>query len=354
MKSIDNKLEHKDRDDILIHYPDEKTQKQNGRPTPWGKIIFCIAVYLGIIYLQAIGIFQTTVNGILAQVLVLISVYLAASCGRAGFFVGLSLNVINLIAILLAVLIDHKAEAITGLAVNIFTIVSISIIGVLTSRTQKEIDTRTQTEFRIREALGEKEVLLKEVHHRVKNNLQIISSLLNLQSNQIADQKTRDALRESQNRVRSMALIHEKLYQSSDLAKIDFSEYVKSLAADLFRSYQRGLGKVNLIVEADEVALELDRAIPCGLILNELITNALKYAFSEGRYGTLRVELRAGPDHEIKLQVADDGVGMPPGFDYRNADSLGIKLVQSLTAQLDGQLQVEQSNGTVFQISFKV
>lgn len=139
MKSIDNKLEHMNQDNILIHYPDEKTQKQNGQPIPWGMIIFCIAVYLGIIYLQAIGIFQATVNGVLAQFLVIISVYLAASSVRTGFLVGLSLNVLNLVSILLALLIDQKAEAITGLVVNIFTIVSISIIGVLTSRNARQL-----------------------------------------------------------------------------------------------------------------------------------------------------------------------------------------------------------------------
>jgi HD-GYP domain-containing protein (c-di-GMP phosphodiesterase class II) len=138
MKSTENKLERMPQDNLLLHQPGEKTQKQSEQPIRWGMIIFCIAVYLGIIYLQAIGIFETTVNGVLAQFLVIISVYLAASRVRTGFLIGLSLNVLNLISILLAILINHKAEAITGLIVNIFTIVSISIIGVLTSRNTRQ------------------------------------------------------------------------------------------------------------------------------------------------------------------------------------------------------------------------
>jgi two-component sensor histidine kinase len=337
----------------MIHYPEEKPQKKNGRPTPWGTFIFCMAVYLGIIYFQAIGIFQTTVNGILAQFLVILSVYLAASCGRAGFLVGLSLNVLNLIALLLAVLIDHKAEAITGLVVNLFTIVSISIIGALTSRTQKEIDTRTQTEFHLREALGEKEVLLKEIHHRVKNNLQIISSLLNLQSTHITDQKTREALRESQHRVRSMALIHEKLYQSTDLAQIDFASYLKDLVNSLAQSYRHGSSQVLINTVAQNIHLDLDNAIPCGLIVNELVSNSLKHAFPENNAGHIEVVFEEPAGDEYTLVIRDDGVGLPAGLDPTQSTSLGLKLVASLVQQLNGTLVMDNTNGASFEIIFK-
>ena len=220
--------------------------------------------------------------------------------------------------------------------------------GLLTDITEQK-----QVDDKIRASLHEKEILLKEIHHRVKNNLQIISSLLNLQAGKVKDAHTIQALRESQLRVRSMALIHEKLYQSESMAKIDFGGYVKSLALDLFRSYQRGLGKVELKIEVDEVELELDQAVPCGLILNELMTNALKYAFPEGRSGTLRVELRVEAGQAVSLGVADDGVGMPPEFDLASAKTLGLQLVKSLVAQLDGRLDVDHTCGTAFKVSFE-
>jgi two-component sensor histidine kinase len=140
--------------------------------------------------------------------------------------------------------------------------------------------------------------------------------------------------------------------QSQGLAKIGFGEYVKSLAYDLFRSYRQSTAGIQLIVETDEVFLELDQAIPCGLVLNELITNALKYAFPNGRDGTIKVELRAGFEHKVSLRVVDDGVGMPPDFDILNARSLGLQLVNSLVTQLDGRLEIGNSQGTDLLVSF--
>ena len=225
---------------------------------------------------------------------------------------------------------------------------SYSIVNArLLQLTKNKLDEQT-------ELLNEKEVLLKEIHHRVKNNLQIISSLLNLQSDQVKDTSTLRVLRDSQARVRSMALIHEKLYQSKSLAKINFGEYVQSLSRDLFRSYQRTLGDIQLNVQVDEIFLDLDYAIPCGLILNELMTNALKYAFPNGRNGVILVELRAGPDQTLSLKVADDGVGLPSGLDILKNKSLGLQLINSLVKQIDGALLVENSAGTAFQVSFKV
>lgn len=217
----------------------------------------------------------------------------------------------------------------------------------------KEVNERKAAEEQVLASLLEKEILLKEIHHRVKNNLQIISSLLNLQSEKIKDTGTLRALRDSQARVRSMALIHQKLYQSKNMAKIEFGEYVQSLSRDLFRSYQRTLGDIQLKIQVDEVFLDLDCAVPCGLILNELMTNALKYAFPNGRNGTILVELRTGADQTVSLQVADDGIGLPADLNVANIKSLGLQLINSLTKQMDGKLEVENTNGTAFRVSFR-
>jgi PAS domain S-box-containing protein len=215
-----------------------------------------------------------------------------------------------------------------------------------------EVNERKAAEGQVRASLREKEVLLKEIHHRVKNNLQIISSLLNLQANRVTDPRTLQALGDSQTRVRSMALIHEKLYQSQSLADIDFSEYVRSLSSDLFRSYQRNFTTVQLDIQTDDISLELDLAVSCGLILNELMTNALKYAFPDGRCGTIRVELRAAPGRTLSLRVADDGVGLPKDLDLSKSKSLGLQLVNNLVAQLEGRLEVDRSAGAAFTVSF--
>lgn len=218
---------------------------------------------------------------------------------------------------------------------------------------QTEVDERKAAEEQVRASLLEKEVLLKEIHHRVKNNLQIISSLLNLQANQVVDVRTLQSLVDSRTRVRSMALIHEKLYQSQNLNNIDFAEYVKSLSNDLFRSYSRTLTGIRLDVQTDEVTLDIDHAISCGLILNELMTNTLKYAFPDGKNGTIWVELRTAPGHSLTLRVADNGVGIPSDFDALNSKSLGLQLVRTLSGQLGGNIELDQSEGTSFRISFE-
>lgn len=217
---------------------------------------------------------------------------------------------------------------------------------------QDEVNERKAAEALVLASLQEKEVLLKEIHHRVKNNLQIISSLLNLQTQGLKDTSTLQAMRDSQARVRSMALIHEKLYQSESLANIEFGEYVKSLANDLFRTYRGHAGGVQLKVQADEVFLGLDQAVSCGLILNELMTNALKYAFPDRKSGTIWVELSAGHGRVVNLRVADDGIGIPSDFDVHNAKSLGLQLVNNLAKQLDAQVDLSTSNGTSFLITF--
>ncbi len=215
-----------------------------------------------------------------------------------------------------------------------------------------DITERKQAEEQLKESLHEKEVLLKEIHHRVKNNLQIISSLLNLQAKSITDSQVLGLLRDSQNRVKSMALVHEKLYRSSDLARIDFAEYVQSLTAQLFRSYAHGSGAVELQTHIEGLWLDVDTAVPCGLIINELVSNALKHAFSNGRAGQICVELVRNKTEQLTLRVSDDGAGFPADVDYRNTTSLGLQLVNTLADQIGGTVELERRQGTVFKIAF--
>lgn len=215
---------------------------------------------------------------------------------------------------------------------------------------QAEITERRRVERQMMSSLQEKEVLLKEIHHRVKNNLQIISSLLSLQSETIGSKDPAQTFRESQDRIRSMALIHEKLYQARDISRVDFAEYVRSLTAYLSRSYMTCPG-VKIIVDIDRVALDIDKAIPCGLIINELVSNSLKYAFRDRLAGEIRVSLSQS-DGVYTLVVSDDGAGMPPGLDFRNTTSLGLQLVNTLVNQLEGTIKLDVTRGTRFKITF--
>jgi two-component sensor histidine kinase len=223
----------------------------------------------------------------------------------------------------------------------------------LFEQAQNEILERKRAEEQIKMSLKEKEVLLQEIHHRVKNNMQVISSLLNLQSGYVQDQQILEILQDSQNRVRSMALIHEKLYRSENLAQIDFGEYVRDLTADLVRSSGAQSEKVALEVRVDNVFLDIDTAVPCGLILNELVSNSLKHAFPKNLTGDLLVELRAGPEGMLQLNVVDNGIGFPQELDYHQLDSLGLQLVTSLVEQLDGTIALDPAEGTNFQIKFR-
>lgn len=217
---------------------------------------------------------------------------------------------------------------------------------------QQEVITRQRAEEEIKLSLREKEVLLKEIHHRVKNNLQIITSLLNLQSAQLKDPEAISLFRESQSRVRSMALIHEKLYQSKDLARIDFDGYVRDLIVYLFRSYAANPDQIRPHISTHEIYLGIDIAIPCGLIISELVTNSLKYGFPDGKRGDIHVNLGPEDDGHLTLWVKDTGVGFSEGFDWRTSDSLGLQLVSTLTAQLHGVIDVHSNGGTSFKITF--
>lgn len=216
----------------------------------------------------------------------------------------------------------------------------------------RDVTERRRAEQAVEASLHEKEALLKEIHHRVKNNLQIISSLLSLQSQQIRNRKALDALTESQARVRSMALIHEQLYQSQDLAHIDFSQYVRDLAAHLFRTYVTQGPNVRLIVDVRNVYLDADHAITCGMIINELVSNALKHAFPAGTQGTLRIATEWESEDRLRLLVGDTGKGIPPSIDHTNTPSLGLKLVRMLAEQLRGTIELSRTGGTTFTVRF--
>jgi PAS domain S-box-containing protein len=200
--------------------------------------------------------------------------------------------------------------------------------------------------------LREREVLLQEIHHRVKNNLQVISSLINMQVRQLEDNSSRDALEECQTRVQAIALIHEKLYQSKDYSRVPFSEYAKSLVANVFSAAGVSRSAVALHLAMEDLSLGVDKAIPCGLILNELITNALKHAFPNQRHGTVRVELRRDGERDVVFAVIDDGVGMPAEFHMNDSPSLGMSLVHTLVEQLDGSIEIIRDAGTTFQVRF--
>jgi PAS domain S-box-containing protein len=213
-----------------------------------------------------------------------------------------------------------------------------------------DVTDRRTAEEKLRASLHEKDVLIKEIHHRVKNNLQVVSSMLSLQSMSQSDSATVCLFRESQDRVRSMALIHEKLYGAGDLSRIDFGEYAESLTSNLLRSYTAG-GTIKLNIDVRDILISIDLAIPCGLIINELVTNSLKYAFPDGRTGTVMVAM-SRDDKDYVLSVRDDGVGMPRHIDCRNAGSFGLQLVDTLVGQLEGSIILAGDEGTAYTIRF--
>jgi PAS domain S-box-containing protein len=215
-----------------------------------------------------------------------------------------------------------------------------------------DITARKQAETKIQESLREKEVLLKEIHHRVKNNLQVISSLLDLQSQYLNDSVMLEVFRESCNRVRSMALVHEQLYQSKDCAKISCVEYFQDLTNYLCRVYGVKANKITLQLEVDQINLNINTAIPCGLIVNELVSNALKYAFPNGLQGVIKVALCSLNRSQFLLMVKDNGIGFSRDWEFNRVKSLGLQLVRVLTNQLEGTLEIEHNGGTEFRIQF--
>ena len=220
-------------------------------------------------------------------------------------------------------------------------------VSVLQDRTEQK-----ETEEKIKQSLKEKEVLLKEVHHRVKNNLQVISSILNLQSSFVEDKKILNLLKESQNRIKSMAFIHESLYQTKDFSSINFYEYVVHLSQNLAHSYGANESGIELMLNVEGSLLDLDKAIPCGLIINELVSNALKYAFPNNKKGKIYIESMI-KNGTMSLVVYDNGIGLSPEIDFRNTPSLGLQLVVTLVEQIRGKISLERNKGTKYTILFE-
>jgi PAS domain S-box-containing protein len=217
-----------------------------------------------------------------------------------------------------------------------------------------DISPRKAEEERIRAALKEKEVLLAEIHHRVKNNLQIVYSLLNLQSARITDPASLNLLRDSQNRVHSMALIHQTLYGSRDFARVDFAVFIDALLPELVRSYGIDARRISVHVDVEPVRLPIDVAVPCGLVVNELITNTFRHAFRDQDRGEVRVTLTRQMDDKVLLSVSDNGIGLPDNVDTAKIDTLGLQLVEQLAGQMDGTVSIHRSDPTRFSVLFPI
>ena len=216
-----------------------------------------------------------------------------------------------------------------------------------------DITERKRAEDAVQASLREKEILLREIHHRVKNNMQIISSLFNLQAGHIKDEDARKMLKEGQLRIRSMAIVHDKLYQSSDLSKIDFADYLRSLSVHLFHFFMVEADRIRLETDLEDIHLDINSAVPCGLLVTELMTNALKHAFPGDRKGVVGIRIRRREDGIVELRVADDGVGFPEAVDFRHTESLGLQIVSLLVGQLEGTIELDRKKGTAFTIAFR-
>ena len=219
--------------------------------------------------------------------------------------------------------------------------------------TTRDISERKHTEEQIKKSLDEKEVLLREIHHRVKNNIQVISSMLNLYSAYIKDEPYLDAFQDIQNRIKSMALIHEKLYQTKDMARVDFNEYIKDLINGLFRFYGININKIKPKIEVKGVTLGLDSGIPCGLIINELVSNSLKHGFGKDMEGMIHIKMKPENENAVALIVSDNGKGFPQDLNFKNTKTFGLQLVITLVEQLGGSIELNNEGGTEFKITFK-
>lgn len=216
----------------------------------------------------------------------------------------------------------------------------------------RDITERKRTEEQIKTSLKEKEILLQEIHHRVKNNMQVISSLLRLQAANIEGYDMEEMFQECQNRIRSMALIHDKLYKSKNFSQINFAEYIQSLTLHLFQTYNIKPNTIELKTELSYVLLDLNRAIPCGLIINEIVSNSLKHAFPNNEKGKIWISLHVLKKEKLSIQVMDDGIGLPKDLDFRNPSTLGLQLVNDLVRQISGSIKIDGRKGTRVNISF--
>ncbi|MCG3118193.1 MAG: hypothetical protein ALAOOOJD_00356 [bacterium] len=240
-------------------------------------------------------------------------------------------------------LFDSKTEPLRDAEGQVIGLIGIAL----------DITDRKHAEEQARISLKEKELLLKEIHNRVKNNLQVISSLLHLQAGYIQDAHARARFKESQDRLKAIVLIHEKLYQSEDLTSIDFGAYIRNLVVHLFRSHQVNANNITPRLNVDPISLDIDRAVPCGLIINELVANALQYAFPNGAGGEIGLEFHEDADKKITLAVSDNGIGLSPDLEFRQTESLGFQLVNTLVEQIHGAITLERHGGTKFTIAFR-
>jgi len=216
----------------------------------------------------------------------------------------------------------------------------------------RDITERKIMEEQLEQALEDKDILMKEIHHRVKNNLMIMASLLNMQSRYIEDEVARDIFKDSQSRAKTMALIHEKLYQSKELKKLDVQDYMESLAQDIYQVYINDPHRIQLIVDVEPHMLDINTVIPLGLILNELLTNTFKYAFPEEAEGIVEVKFKK-ENNIFLLKVTDNGVGLPSDFHAQKTDSLGMLLIHSLTDQIKGKIEIHSDHGTQICVKFQ-
>ncbi len=248
--------------------------------------------------------------------------------------------------------VGDSEEALLGMG-NLVGLLSSSIENhIYYANMEKALEQERLAEEQLRGALREKETLLKEIHHRVKNNLQVISSMLHLQSARTTDKEVLMAFKESQSRVDTMALIHEKLYQSKNLTVIPMSGYIGDLITNLYMSFGINDEAIKAVIKVADVNLNVSTAIPCGLIINELVTNCLKHAFPGGRKGEIVLSLQPVAEGKYELIVSDNGIGFPENADFTNTETLGLKLVVSLISQLDGTIELDRTGGSTFTIRF--
>ncbi len=233
-------------------------------------------------------------------------------------------------------------------------LIGLGSVGLVYSRNKKRMVERIRTADKIKASLKEKEILLQEIHHRVKNNMQVINSLLKLQANNIEDIQIKEVLKESQSRVYAMSAVHETLHGSEKLSQIDLKDYLSRITNSVFQTYSINPGKVKLNSEIEDFPISLNQAYPLGLIINELLSNSLKYGFPEDKSGEVTVSTKK-TDKAYELTVMDDGIGMPENLDWKNSSTLGLKLIQTLVEnQLDGSIDMESKNGTKFIIKFNI
>jgi two-component sensor histidine kinase len=310
-----------------------------------GIFFYLVAVVLGVLFFGFPG-------GLVMLVLCLLTVWAAFLGTRYGFLhPDIDFNMY----------VASSSSWISKIAV--FTMLSSLILGLMAfveqwlnrsmTRMAAEIEDRKAAELELENAVAEKDTLLREIHHRVKTNLQVVTGLLELQQVNTSDTESVDILRDSRNRVRIMSLIHEELYRSKDLSRIRFDVFLNRLIIDLHALYTREDKPVSIIKDLDPLYLVMDTAIPCGLIVNELVSNSLRHAFPGGRKGEIKVTFKQLEDEDFLLEVSDNGIGIPEGFDINQKGTLGLQLVTSIAGQLGARIQQGEGEGTSFTLRFK-